>query len=255
MSTRPAILCAVAMFSFAGSAQACLVPLPLTSPAPVIETAPQAICVQGFSKDYCNGQMQPGFLDPIACPSPTPEGSCRTLTIKQATFGISVVSNTAPCGATSHTKCDESLNGRLKVASNFIIRLQENCPYRGCWDGTAAEFTFADNSVYRGVLLGTIGVGTHRPMTGLQICAAIPPSDRTCERCYDVSFDGNTSQWRIGYEATFHGTRADADTGQELCFSLSGDFLITGTATTGPDFSTVWRAVGTADGIHFTFCP
>ena len=57
--------------------------------------------------------------------------------------------------------------------------------------------------------------------------------------------------WRIGYEATFKGVAA---TGEELCFSLSGDFRIIGSLQTGPIFDSQWGVFGTADGVRVSFC-
>jgi hypothetical protein len=244
--------CLFAVVLAAGAAHAAVAPTtPMTSPAPAPEAVmPDVNCVNGFSKDYCDGIMYPGDVEGTACITPIPEGSCRTVRIKQATLVFNTVSNNQTCGDSADATCDEARNGRLKVASNFLIRAHKHCPYRGCWDGTYGEFTFEDGSVYVGTLMGTIGVGTHRPSTTPSICA-ISPSTRNCERCYDVSF--GHGQWRIGYEASFHGVRAD--TREEVCFSLSGDFLIPVNQFGEPDWTAQWRVVGTADGIHLTFCP
>jgi hypothetical protein len=248
------VSCLLAAACAAGSVHAALVPsVPLTSPAPALESVmPEVNCVNGFSKDYCDGIVYPGEAEVSGCITPIPEGSCRTVRIKGATLVFNTFSNNQVCGSSLDETCDETRNGRFKLSSNFTIRLHKHCPYRGCWDGVYGEFVFQDGSTYAGTLMGTVGVGTHRPSTAPSICA-ISPSSRDCERCYDVSF--GHGQVRIGYEAAFHGKRIDADTGQELCFSLSGDFLVPVSTTGEPDWTAEWRAVGTADGIHLTFCP
>lgn len=247
MFTRCSTL--VGLLAFAGLASATLSDVTVRHPAPTpMPEAASLDCVRGFSKDYCNGIVYPGVNIFSGCPT-IPDG-CRTLRIDDATFVISVFSNNQSCGGAINLTCDETRNGRLKVLSDFTIRLQKHCPYRGCWDGTYAEFTSEDGTVYAGILLGTIGVGTHRVSTTPSTCP-MPPSTRDCERCYDVSFS-DASGWRIGYEAAFKGT---SHSGEELCFSLSGDFLIRGSLDTGPIWDSQWTVFGTADGVHVTFCP
>lgn len=227
-----------------------LSPAPETSPKPEAESmSPE--CVLGFSKDYCNGTVYPGHSQITGCnsPGPVPGADCRTLRIKDATYVISVFSNDQACGGSEEERCDEVKDGRLKVSSDFTIRLQKHCPFRGCWDGTYAEFTDTNGTVFAGRLMGTMGVGTHRESTAPSICAQ-PPSTRNCEKCWDVESLGDV--WRIGYEANFHGR---SDQGEELCFSLSGDFYIRGSAQTGPIWESEWSVFGTADGVKIAFCP
>jgi hypothetical protein len=259
MLTRFTQLRAAGLFSVAGTVvAACLLGAagparePVAAAAMPMDQMPTVACVLGFSKDYCNGQVFPGLQTILGCP--TAPAPCRTLQINGATFLINVFANNQVCGSTITSTCDETVNGRFKVDSNFTIRLHQSCPYRGCWDGKFAEFTGDDGTVYQGTLMGTIGVGTHRPSTAPSICAT-PPSTRNCERCYDVSFDSANNRWRIGFEAAFHGKRADADTGEELCFTLSGDFYIPGDALSGPSWGSIWSVNGTADGIRFAACP
>jgi hypothetical protein len=214
---------------------------------------PQVGCLLGFSKDYCNGSVVPGAQSLLNCITPIPEGTCRTLKLA-GEYTINLASSGLACGHSSDEGCDETIDGRLRVGSTFLIRLQDHCPYRGCWSGRAT-FAGSDNSVYTGTLLGTMGVGTHRSGGPASTCA-VQPGTRDCEKCYDASFDPLTSTWRIGYEAVFQGERSDVVTGQQLCFSLSGDFFIPGTLLGGPLWgANTWRVNGTADGVHFTFCP
>lgn len=254
MLTRCTTLCAVALCSFAGSASAAALPMPLVSVLPesvAQPDQPQVACLVGFSKDYCNGSVTPLELSQFNCITPIPEGTCRGVKLAGA-FNINLFSSTLGCGSTNPGTCDETINGQLAVRSTFLIRLQESCPYRGCWSGSAT-FAGSDHSVYTGTLMGTLGVGTHRSIGPVSFCAQ---NGRACERCYDVEFNPQSGLWRIGFEATFQGRRADQPTGQELCFSLSGDFFIPGTAAGGPIWdSNAWRVNGTADGIHLTFCP
>jgi hypothetical protein len=217
-----------------------------TSPKPAEESmSPE--CVLGFSKDYCNGIVYPGESQVTGCPSVP--ANCRTLRIFGATYVISVFSNNQVCGGAHTETCDEVKDGRLKVSSDFTIRLQKHCPYRGCWDGTYAEFTDPNGTVFAGRLMGTMGVGTHRRSTTPSFCAQ-NPGTRDCEKCWDVESLGDV--WRIGYEANFHGR---SDQGEELCFSLSGDFYIRGSAQTGPIWDSEWSVAGTADGVKIAFCP
>jgi hypothetical protein len=250
---------ALGLVALVGTAPAALVPTAaLTSPRPA-EAAPakaprqvQVECVVGFSKDYC------GSLTPIthpaisACITPIPEGSCRTVRFAGA-LDVSMSNNNQICGSAVTATCNECDTGRLQSSSKFLIRLQPNCPYRGCWDADDASFTFTSGGTYKGPLTGTLGVGSHRPVTGPTTCSV--SGGRDCERCYDVSFDASTGLWRLGFEASFHGVRSDADTGEEVCITLSGDFYIRGTSTTGPDWGSIWTVAGTADGIQLTFCP
>src|SRR5258706_611451 len=83
----------------------------------------------------------------------------------------------------------------------------------------------------------TIDCGSHRPVTSFALCPVIAgDGGRTCERCYDAELL-DVGQWRIGYEAAFHGT--NQHTGEEVCFTISGDFFLpldpTG-ASRDPDF-------------------
>lgn len=250
MSAPSRLLLALGVTVLAGSAVAMPWPLPRAHPAAPAPEAQRATldCVRGFSKDFCNGFVYRGEIDGSSCPTTFP--SCKTLRIKRATFDVNMVSNRLTCGNVSDKPCDESPNGILKVASDFTIRLQENCPYRGCWESEKAEFTDTAGLVYTGTLMGTIGVGTHR-LAGLTTCAQ-NPGTRNCEKCYDVSFDATTGLWRIGFEASYHG---QALTGEELCISLSGDFYIRGDAAGGPFFDSDWTVAGTSDGTWLTFCP
>lgn len=262
MLTRCTTLCAVVLCSAAGLAYSGMsgprahapeaAPAAITAAAPAVvsavetDSAAALNCTLGFSKDYC-GTMDPGQVLGALCLVPS---NCRTLHITGATFAVNMTSNGQVCGPTITSTCDEAPNGVLKVASNFRIRAQQHCPWRGCWESTGAEYQLSNGDVFRGTLMGTIGVGTHRPISGPIICS-VSPFPRNCERCYDVSFDPLTSTWRVGYEAVFMGV--NPATGEELCFSLSGDFLIPGT-NSGPSWGSPWRVVGTADGTFTTFC-
>ena len=248
MLTRCTSFCALILSSVGWAAPTVpTAPALRTSPAPSVAPAmPEINCVRGFSKDYCNGYVEQGTQVTTACPI-----ICKTLRITGATYVVNMVSNGLACGTSAEVLCDEAPNGTLKVVSDFTIRLQQSCPYRGCWMSEIARYYADDGSVYDGTLMGTVGVGTHR-LSGITTCN-VPPSTRNCEKCYDVSFDPHTSLWRIGYEAAYHGVRAD--TGEELCFTLSGDFFIRGDSINGPTWASTWSVNGTADGVWETFCP
>ena len=237
---------AAASLPTAAPAATSAAPAPLLAKAPA--SMPQLECVRGFSKDYCNGKVVPAVTTFSSCLIPSP---CKTLRLN-GTFSTDMNDNNQACGSTVDATCNECIKGHLDVDANFLIRLQQNCPYRGCWDGHAV-WTFADGTVYNGTLMGTMGVGTHRPLSTPMLCPVGSGGGRNCERCYDASFDPTTGLWRIGFEAAFEGFREE--TGEEVCFTLSGDFHIPGTATGGPNWSNSWAVAGTADGIWLTFCP
>lgn len=200
-------------------------------------------CLNAWSKDFCDGFMHPGDLVLAACPLPP----CRTATVTNATWVVPVIRNLQLCAPDG--KCDESpqTDGTLKMTTNYELRLNDPCPFRGCWSGKW-ELHTVTGAVFQGDAMGTLGVGTNRKFT----C----PVHRTqfCERCLDVEFIADAGLWRIAYEGAFQGKRVDAETGERLCFTVNGDWYLEGDANGPFDFSGNFKTYGTADGIHAVPC-
>lgn len=235
--------------------------LPAESPAPpwvvsaaagpMVTVVPQAEmpvdCLRAWSKDLCDGFMYPGNEVFGSCPFPPMP--CKTVTVTDATLVISVKRNETLCAADG--KCDESpeTDGRLKMTTNYEIRLQKPCPFRGCWDGKW-ELQTVSGAVFQGEAMGTLGVGTHRDFA----C----PEHRTgiCEKCLDVQFIPTPigGLWRIGWEGAFSGKRVDFPNGERLCFTVSGDWYLAGDFNSPFDFNGNFRVFAAADGVHAVPC-
>lgn len=213
-------------------------------PAPV-PAAMGVDCVRGFSKDFCEGFVHPGHGVETSC---GPFGDeCKTLRVTGATMELPLRRNFQLCSEDG--KCDEAerKDGRLKVDISYIMRLHKPCLYRACLNGRG-ELQAIDGSVYAGTLMGTIGVGTHRDFA----CPQSRPG--SCEKCIDVEYIADIRQWRIGFEASFHGRRTDVPDGTEVCFTISGDFYADGDASGPFDLTGNFKAFGTADGIFLDSC-
>jgi hypothetical protein len=199
-------------------------------------------CLRGFSKDTCNGIMYPGERFIESCD----QQECKTEFIQNATLVLDMVRNERLCS--EEGKCDEcpEKDGSLKLAVNYLVRLNKPCPYRGCIDGKG-DLRCVDGSVFTGEFHGTIGVGTHRKFECLEYRTCY------CENCVDVELVAPNT-WRIGWEGSFTGTRSDAITGETVCFTLSGDFYLDGDSNGVYEFNRVFKSKNTADGIFGTFC-
>jgi hypothetical protein len=202
-------------------------------------------CVRAFSKDFCEGFVYPGHGVESSC---GPVGAeCRTLRVTGATMDLPFKRNHQQCS--DDGKCDEAerKDGSFKVAINYTMRLHKPCLYRACLDGRG-ELRAIDGSVYAGTLMGTIGVGTHRDFA----CPLYRTG--TCEKCIDVEYIPDIRQWRLGFEAAFHGRRTDLPDGTEVCFTISGDFYAAGDANGPFDLTGNFKTYGTADGIFLDNC-
>lgn len=199
-------------------------------------------CVMSFSKDICDSLLVPGTVVSDTCVDNGQLGRVTRMTGGQWT--LTLVENTQTC---SVEPCDEvpEKSGVLTAKVRYTQNPTFTCRYRACISGTWI-LNANDGTVYRGTLAGTIGAGTHRPNQ----CSF---GGRDCEECLDVELL-TPPTWRLGTEIAFTGTRTNGivspgDCAEELCFTLSGDFL-------GPDFngrlssSQPWSFAGTADGIH-----
>lgn len=231
---------ATSCFAFAPSA-----PLALTSAVEAVSAGDQMpqICVRAFSKDICDGIMYRGQEFTTGC-SFEP---CRTLVVQGATLFLPMKHNPQTCSADG--RCDESirLDGELKAAVNYTIRMQDPCAYRGCIEGEG-EYRHPNGGFrFQGRITGTIGAGSHREW-------ACPEFRRNfCEKCLDVEYVGH-GLWRIGFEATFHGDRVDVPTGERICFSISGDWYVEGDASGPHNLPGEFKIRGTADGSHLDVC-
>lgn len=220
--------------------------IPAAAPAAVMTEAPAAmkfpLCLRGFSKDSCDGVMYPGYATTEGCDP----GGCKTLFVQGATLGLNLVRNETQCSEDG--KCDEcpEKDGTLKVKMDYLVRLNFPCPYRGCLEGKG-ELSCRDGSVFSGEFHGTMGVGSHRKFSCLEYRTCY------CENCNDVDLVEH-STWRIGWEASFHGTRVDRDTGEQVCFTMSGDFYLSGDGNGVYDFNQAFKVKNTADGTFGTYC-
>ncbi len=219
-----------------------------TSTEGVVAAGDPNVCVTAFSKDLCGGSLNPGGVLFGSCVTPDGE-QCKTVGVTGAEWKFSLAHNNQACSTVGDPffgRCDEAIekDGTLTAKIDYTMRLHRPCPYRACFSGTW-EFQAVDGTIYRGTVMGTMGVGSHRP-------SACLIGGRDCERCLDVEFR-NDLTWRIGVEATFQGQRVNSKVIErdEICFSLSGDFI----APTMDDGITLdpfspWRFGGTADGAH-----
>ncbi|HZW11213.1 MAG TPA: hypothetical protein VFF69_15025 [Phycisphaerales bacterium] len=249
-------LCALAACASAiaiGAVATTLAANPVAPNAPTGESVKPAYCLMAFSKDICDGYLMDGFGYSYTCSTGTTD--CASLHVEGATLKLSLKSNSELCDCSTFGdcgRCDESpkLDGTLVGLVNYDLRLNRPCPYRGCLDGDAS-FTTVSGAVFRGTITGTLGVGTHRKIA----CHTL--HQRDCETCLDTELiaDTDPATWRIGTELVFKGIRADIDTGEELCFSLSGDFF-TPAADDGSiaDPMTYRTFTGAADGVHLDPC-
>lgn len=200
-------------------------------------------CLYGFSKDFCEGWLTYGTIHQTTCP----DGSCETAFVQDATLTLPLQRNLNLCS--SDGKCDEAerKDGKLKVAVTYTLRLNKPCKYRGCIEGEGVLYC-DDGTKYVGRFMGTLGAGTHREF----VC----PKARTafCEKCVDVEFIPEYGAWRIGWEASFHGARTDAELPDEICISLSGDFYAPGNSDGIFDPSGNFPTYGTADGVWGVSC-
>jgi hypothetical protein len=249
-------LCALAACASAlgiGAVATTLSASPLRSEAPAGESAKPVYCVRAFSKDICTGYLLEGFGYSYTCS--TGDMKCESLHVEDATLKLALSSNSERCDCNwigDCGACDESpkLDGTLVARVKYDLRLHRPCPYRGCLDGEAT-FTTDSGATFTGTITGTLGVGTHRKI------ACHTQHQRDCETCLDTELIlvNDPPTWRIGTELVFKGMRSDAETGEELCFSLSGDFF-----TAANDDGTIAdpmsypRFTGAADGVHLEPC-
>lgn len=208
-----------------------------------------------FSKDVCDGSIGDGQASIFTCAD-----GAVTLCVQNATWLIPLRTNSQECKDCGGQpgRCDETgdrKSGTLKLQTNFTLRINEPCRFRGCWSGRW-ELQTLDGTIYQGTASGTFGAGTHRRFAcddadGVKI--------RDCEECYDVDFVGFTPDfglWRVGVEGVFTGCAVSAvdPSPENICFSLSGDLIAAGSCDGGPFDPNSFRFYGAADGVLSQRC-
>jgi hypothetical protein len=225
----------------------------IEAPAPLaIESVfPQSLmpidCLNAWSKDMCSGFMHPGNAVFAACPFPPT--ACRTITVTDATAVIPLLRNETLCAHDG--KCDESpqTDGTLKMSTNYELRGNDPCKFRGTWVGKW-EITTVTGAIFQGDAMGTLGVGTNRKFQCPQT------QNDFCEKCLDVEFIPTPigGLWRIGWEGAFQGKRIDNPNGERLSFTINADWYLDGDINGPFDFSGNFRIYGAADGVHIVPC-
>lgn len=203
----------------------------------------KAQCIEGFSKDGCDGKIAPGDVFPVECP----DQGCVTLYAFGSKYDTYLQSSPGSCGLVCDQKCDqlEKLSGKLSVSFDYMLALKPDCcPYRGCWEGSWTLST-EDGRVFSGEVFGTIGVGTNRK-TGCVTPGPLP--NDACESCYDVQLSDST--WLIGFEGAFRGYDEE---GNSLCFTTDGTWMVKNTAD-GPAFKESIGVVSRFDGVGLFIC-
>lgn len=230
--------------------------IPETSTERFAEALSPAPCVRAFSKDACAGAFGSGNGVYSSCPvSSVP---CDTLSITGQKWQFSLRSNPTPSCADPVGvlgSCDEVKDGRFEAKVDVLLRMNQPCRYRGCLNGEAMYYS-DDGAIYAGRIGGTLGAGTDR--TPRCPTSTLPPFlPQGCERCHDVELQGSSpnQMWPVGVDAFFQGVRIDADTGEEICITISGDFFAPGSAHGIFDPVNGWRYYGTADGVYHFYCP
>jgi hypothetical protein len=220
----------------------------------------ESVCVLGWSKDHCNGEVQSNNVRAEACVTVTPDGDvvdCRTIYVRDARWKIPVRASLDSCGTTADVPCDEirELDGTLVITGDLTFRGQESCPYRGCWSGEWQ--LFVDNQaapIAAGRAGGPLGTGSHRTPT----CPSNTPCGPDCERCYEVQFTAITptqGRWDVDVEGCIDGKTLDNGPypGATICVAFSGVISTTGNAF-GPFNFGAWRLCGTSDGTVLAPC-
>lgn len=243
---------ASAMSANVGSPRAAVLTMPAEAVGQVISPVP---CVRGFSKDACAGEFSGGSGSFTNCSISTVP--CQTLTVTGQKWAFDLRSNTEVCApsTTTPTRCDEVKDGRFEAAVDFTLRLNDPCKYRGCIEGDGT-FISDTGAVFAGRVMGTMGAGTdRRPRCPTSTEPPFLPAG--CEKCWDVELQVGTTvkMWRVGVDASFHGVRIDADTGEEVCLTISGDFFARGDGTGIFDLINGWTYYGNADGVYIFQCP
>lgn len=218
------------------------------------------LCILGFSKNMCDGELTGGDWKTVSC-DVSPPGPCSTLVGTNATLSVTLQNNPDTCGTISELPCDEAPDvvGQFNAALDFRIRLNENCPVRGCWEGTWEITGAIEPPIASGGIEGTLGVGTHR----VPACPAPNACDTQCETCYAAVFDDSKEPafWTFHVEGSMRGLVLEGEhAGCRVCVTMQGYFV----AEAGTDGSPLppdetiagaWTFCGTIDGVLECDCP
>lgn len=239
------------------------VPAPEPAPAPAQDAdslcfdAP--VCVFGWSKDICQGEMFSDFVTEYGCKR-TIDGNtveCKTIVVKSAVFDFPINSNPDKC-CSADELCDETkhLNGTLYINANFTFRANNCCPYRGCWCGDWKLVDQGGTTIASGTAAGPLGTGSHRAPDCPDPQKQCSPD---CEKCYDVQyvpdqFNPQYGTWYVGLEGCLHGTVFKGPfESSGVCVTISGH-LLTGGTINGPSSFGAWKFCGASDGTILAKC-
>lgn len=204
--------------------------------------AAPGICVRAFSKDGCDGVIEPGHYEVLGCNT----ADCRTIRVTDAVYATRMNSSNLTCGGTCDSaKCDEFRDGDFIMKIDYVLRADSCCPYRGSWTGEW-EFVTDAGLTYKGTAHGTIGIGTNRD-------SACLTNNDACEKCYDVEL--LDTGWLIGFEGSFRGVSAVSPTinPNELNFTMDGTWLVSPDAR--EPFRNPFRVYSRFDGASVEYCP
>ncbi len=205
--------------------------------------APVGLCISNFSKNDCDGVVQPGHLESVGCD----DQGCRVIRVTDAVYEASLKNSGLFCGQACEGRCDEFPDATLTLKFDYVVRTDSCCPYRGSWDGEW-ELVSADGRHYAGVAHGTIGVGTNRESD----CNV---THDACEPCADVFLDGR--DWLIGIEGSFRGQASPGPRyPDELNFTCDGTWIVSAISITpeGP-FGEPFKVKNRFDGAFLDYCP
>ncbi|MCC5822563.1 MAG: hypothetical protein LAT64_03185 [Phycisphaerales bacterium] len=209
------------------------------------DLAAAPLCLTNFSKDDCQGVVEPGHYSVTGCDIT----GCRTIVVRGAVHEFRLDSSGLLCGGPTSPciqRCDEFPDGRMTLKFNYVLRADSCCPYRGSWEGEW-RFVADTGAIFVGTAHGTIGVGTNRSSN----CQA---ANDDCERCYDVSLvDG---RYFIGVEGSFRGESLFTTIygPNELNFTMDSHWIVK--ADQPHPFRNAFRTLGRYDGVHIRkSCP
>lgn len=247
---------------------------PVAAPQAVVAaTAPQAVeveasqsgdpldtgrpvCIVGFSKNLCPGNLSGGNWKVVECLDP--QGNiCTTLVGTDSLLRVTMRNNPDFCLSPITATCDEApdVSGDFQAKLGFRIRLNGPCPVRGCWEGTWNLFDGGPLTIpiASGSIEGTLGVGTHRVPSPCLVPVGARCGD-DCESCRNATFDPELNQWSIHVEGSIRGTVLQGKhAGCTVCVTMQGYFLAPADREGNPippdQTGSGWFFCGTADGV------
>jgi len=235
---------------------------------------PPPTCLDGISKDICNGTLRGGFSQETTCQRP--DRACRTLHVIGADLTAMILANPDGCDPNNPNAapCDRlpELNGQLVLHADLQVSEDEPCHFRGAWHGPfeirrqiAGSTNFVVVAAGHGG--GTLGVGTHRTFTCPTAAGGSTQLGQACERCWEVRLipadptnPNSVAMWAINALGVLHGEIRDPNAPHSGCrveVSLKGEFLVpVGAAGSGlpAPADTPWNFAGTADGSAICAC-